>query len=49
MSSDTDSNLCKSEYLDENADAVSVSPNIVFSTLQVVKEREELIARVIAG
>ena len=37
MSSDTDSNLCKSEYLDENADAVSVSPNIVFSPYRLLR------------
>jgi len=30
------------EYSDQNADAVGVSPNIVFSSLQAVEETEEL-------
>jgi hypothetical protein len=34
------------EYADQNAGAVSVSPNIVFSSLQAVEETEELIAGV---
>jgi len=37
MSSDMDSNLFKSEYLDQNADAVSVSPNIVFSPYRLLR------------